>query len=131
MEGDDDDDEDDDDEDDDADDDDEDDDDDNDNNLNAEDAGLDPSPALPMVAAFHTDVSHRIDMVPLSYLSLSLSAPRLSGFFINFFILIFISIWFLYQLYHHLPLVVAFHTDVTHQISMVFFFFFSLSTSSL
>ena len=115
------------------DDDDDDDDDDNDNNLNAEDAGLDPSPALPMVAAFHTDVSHRIDMVPLSYLSLSLSlsAPRLSGFFINFFILIFISIWFLYQLYHHLPLVVAFHTDVTHQISMVFFFFFSLSMSSL
>ena len=101
----------------DADDDDDDDDDDNDNDLNAEDAGLDPSSALPMVAAFHTDVSHRIDMVPLSYLSLSLSASRLSGFFINFFILIFISIkiiWFLYQPYHHLPLVVAFHTDVTH-----------------
>ena len=47
------------------------DDDDNDN-LN-DDAGLDPSLPLPMVAAFHTDVPHRIHMVSLASLSLSSS----------------------------------------------------------
>ena len=49
-----------------------DDDDEDDINLN-DDAGLDPSPPLPMVAAFHTDVPHRIHMVSLASLSLSSS----------------------------------------------------------
>ena len=51
---------------------DDDDDDEDDDNLN-DDAGLDPSPPLPMVAAFHTDVPHRIHMVSLASLSLSSS----------------------------------------------------------